>query len=958
MTLFVRMLGSFEVFRDGVLVGPGPESAKPQSLLALLTLRANIVVPKESLVDALWLIPPVSARNVIEKYVSLWRKVLEPERLQTVGAGYRFRLSNEESELRCLTSRLADGERAVACGDHAASAVAYREAFEMWHATDVERFAQALLPETDAQWLVDLYLRTLEERAAESMASDGDASIIEPLRVAWGRQPYRERLPELLMASYYQQGRQAEAIKVYERARRILVDELGQDPGNALKQMHARVLRQDASLTKFTAGPSDHVLRLPARSVRFIGRGQEMTELNRVLTSQNAAAGCCGVAIWGQVGVGKTALALEFAISQKDSYQVVWYVRAKTRTVVVDDLECLANRLGVVLPPDREGAVQLLWDRCRANARWLLIFDDASRSQDLVGLWPTKPGVDVVVTSLNPDWGQMAYPFELGVLSRSSTLSLLAQRTGYPEDGGNDQLAAELDGLPLACEQAAAYIRQTGMRPQEYVRLFRRRRAQLLERGAPDDHVGTIATTWQLAQAELVVEAPAAMALILLCAHLSGEDIPLALLRRCPELLPEELRLPICDDLEVEDVISEARRYSLLGREEDHLRMHRLVQAVVLGSLPPSEACVWRELCTRLVSAWAPESTKPETWGIWQLVVPHAMQMAGSVEDQPANAEGMVVLLRRTGEYLVARGSFDDAADLLRRALTLLERLDSSPSWQMVGCTHTELGEVLERRGDVAEAVEHFERGLECFQRQSSVASSWIARASAGLARSLTCHSGVSMWASKALPEVEQRFVRALTVLTAALGSDHPVVAQALSGLGQIRQDRGDVAGGIDCLKKALVIVTATFGSNHPDVGHLHDKLGYALGLAGEVQQSRAHHERAIEILTEVYGEGHPETGWPWSNLGVVLLRAGAVLESVRCQRQAYEIFRSTLGEATATQIAAWRLARAEMGAGRADTAVVLLREAVRHLETDLGSEHPDVVGAAADLERAVAIAH
>jgi tetratricopeptide (TPR) repeat protein len=883
--------------------------------------------------------------------------VLEPARLQTVGAGYRFRLSNEESELQRLTSRLADAERAAACGDHAASVVAYREAFDMWHAPDVERFAQALLPATDAQWLVDLYLRTLEGWAAESMASDGDASIVERLRAAWGRHPFRERLPELLMASYYQQGRQAEAIKVYERARRILLDELGQDPGNALKQMHARVLSQDISLAKVTAGLPDRILRLPARSVRFLGREQEMAELNRVLASQNAAAGCCGVAIWGQVGVGKTAMALEFAISQKDSYQVIWYIRAKTRTEAIDDLECLANRLGIILPSDREGALPLLWDQCRANARWLLIFDDAPRPQDLAGLWPTKPGVDVVVTSLNPDWGQMAYPFELSVLSRSSTLSLLAQRTGQLEDDGNDELAAELDGLPLACEQAAAYIRQTGMRPQEYVRLFRRRRAQLLERGAPDDHVGTIATTWRLAQAELVVEAPAAVALILLCAHLSGEDIPLALLRRCPELLPEEIRLPISDDLEVEDVISEARRYSLLGREGDHLRMHRLVQAVVLSSLPPGEAHAWRTLCTRLVSAWAPGSIKPETWGMWQQLVPHTIQMAGSVEDQPANAEDLVVLLRRTSEYLVARGSFVDAAALLRRALVLLECVDPSYTWQMVGCTHTELGEVLERRGDVAEAIEHFERGLECFQQESSVPSPWLARTSAGLARSLTCHSGVSMWASKALPEVEQRFVRALAVLTSALGPDHPVVAQALSGLGQIRQDRGNVTGGIECHKKALEIVTAIFGANHPDVGHLHDKLGYALGLAGDVQQSKTHHERAIEILTEVYGEGHPETGWPWSNLGVVLLRAGDVPESVRCQQEAYKIFRSTLGEATATQIAAWRLARAEMTAGRADEAVILLREAVWHLETDLGSEHPDVVGAVADLERAAAMA-
>src|SRR5918911_3033994 len=102
-------MGTIEVLRDGIAVGPGPESIKPRALLALLALQANQVLSKESLLEELWTEPPASARNVIEKYVSLWRKVLGRDRLETVGKGYRLRLSPHELDLAVYRQRLAEG---------------------------------------------------------------------------------------------------------------------------------------------------------------------------------------------------------------------------------------------------------------------------------------------------------------------------------------------------------------------------------------------------------------------------------------------------------------------------------------------------------------------------------------------------------------------------------------------------------------------------------------------------------------------------------------------------------------------------------------------------------------------------------------------------------------------------------------------------------------------------------
>lgn len=124
------------------------------------------------------------------------------------------------------------------------------------------------------------------------------------------------------------------------------------------------------------------------------------------------------------------------------------------------------------------------------------------------------------------------------------------------------------------------------MTTTDYLPLFRRRRTQLLDRGAPDDHQGTIDSTWRLALAELSTVSPAAVQLVYLCAHLADQDIPLTLVRSGVALFPAELRDAVGDDLDLEDVIREMRTYSLVTREGDRLRMHCLLQAVVAGSLP------------------------------------------------------------------------------------------------------------------------------------------------------------------------------------------------------------------------------------------------------------------------------------------------------------------------------------------------------------------------------------
>jgi len=955
VNLRVRLLGSLEVRRDGQLVGPGVDATKQRALLLLLAVHANHVLSKDGLIDALWIRPPASARNLIEKYVSVWRKSLDPGRLETVAQGYLLHLSAEECDLELVKHRLKEGRAAAAVDDYERAELELRAAFDAWAEPDIEDITRDLLPAGETQRLVDLYLHVLQEWSFAALTAGTDISVAEPLRDALTKYPFSERLAELLMWAHYQQGRQDEATRLYARTRRLLAVELGHDPGQSLESMHSRVLRRDDSLNGLRRPALARITNLPPRNRRFTGRVELLEEIARRMRPRADRSSPPGVAVWGLVGAGKSALALEFAHRHREQYDCIWWVNATTRASTAAGLEALASRLGCPLPADRDPHLYQLWDELRRFRRWLLILDNAAGTKELSDYWPPTGTGDIIATSLHPEWGSYASPVEVGVFRPVESVDFLSQRIASTDPATETALVAELGHLPLAIEQAAAYMGQTGMTAAEYLPLFRRRRGQLLQRGAPDDHSGTIDTTWRLARAELEALSAAHVQLLDLCAFLAPEDIPIALLRTDPDSLPVELRTTVSDDLLLEDAISEIRKYSLLTRAQDRLTMHCLVQAVVASSLSSSDRAAWQRRAAQLELSWAPGTVEDRaTWPTWELLVPHIRVCAAAMAEAGKAPDGFIDLLHRASSYLVSRASFAEAGRLLRDALSIGQAMSVDQQSPEIGRTLTELGEVLERTGDLKGALSAQERALAILQRSYGPDDPWVARALGRLGNVLTCHHGVTLWKPDELDEAERRFIHALTVLESAWGPVHPVVAHTLSGLGQVRQDRGDLATGQACQERALQILQACYGPDHPDVGHMLDKLGFVLGLRGDFARSRACHERGLAILENSFGTDAVDIGWTLSNLGMLLLETGGLGDALAYQQRAHALFEAKLNQSHPTQITAWRLAKVYLRMGDLERARELLEAALPRLEDQLGPTHADVVGMRADLHRAV----
>jgi hypothetical protein len=322
------------------------------------------------------------------------------------------------------------------------------------------------------------------------------------------------------------------------------------------------------------------------RNQRFTGRDGMLADLRRRL---RAGEGTLVVqALYGLGGVGKTQLAIEYAHRFAADYELVWWIDAEQPVLIPDQLTSLAARLGVPPAATVADTVDRLLAELCGRDRWLLIFDNAERPQDVADYQPGGAG-HMLITSRSPGWGALGGRLEIDVLARAETIALLRARIPALDEELADALAAELGDLPLAAAQAAGYLEQTDLPPADYLRRFRTQRATLLTRGEVVGYSGRIDTTWALSLERLRDQDPAAVQMLELAAFLAPEPIPLHLFSGRADVLDEPLRSIATDPDALADTVGALVGYSLARRFPDGLQVHRLVQSVIRHQLPADQ---------------------------------------------------------------------------------------------------------------------------------------------------------------------------------------------------------------------------------------------------------------------------------------------------------------------------------------------------------------------------------
>lgn len=359
-----------------------------------------------------------------------------------------------------------------------------------------------------------------------------------------------------------------------------------------------------------------------------------------------------------QAGLGVTTLLVEFAHRHRDRYDVAWWIPALDPDLVADRMAELAEILGVAGPDDpADRAAARLVEALRGRDRWLLVFDDAGAPRQLAGYVPDGPG-DVLLSSSHAGWHDLAGPVAVPAFRRADSVAVLSACRPDLGDGPADRLAAALGDLPLAVGPTAAFLADTGMSAEAFLALLP---------GTPGDPADPAG--WAAMLDRSAADDPGAFALLTLAAWLGPAPVPLALLTRHSEALPEPLgtvaRLPAG----LRDRAALLARRGLAQVTDDDLTLHPVPAALVAARTAdarPDEGG-WAAVAVRLLRVAVPDGpvTEPAVRSVHRRLLPHVLAATDPVRRLDPVAAEVGWLLRRAGEYLQARGRTHAALALL-----------------------------------------------------------------------------------------------------------------------------------------------------------------------------------------------------------------------------------------------------------------------------------------------------
>ncbi|MGZ3140695.1 BTAD domain-containing putative transcriptional regulator [Lentzea chajnantorensis] len=452
MIVEYRVLGPLEVLADGEPIAV--PAGRGRVLLATLLLRANEFVSVDELVDRVWEgAPPAAERahKTLQTVVLRLRRALGAAScVRTVSGGYRAEVAPEQLDLTRFRALVEQGE--------------FRAALGLWRGPVLADVASEALHREDVPPLVEEHVVALERRIDEDLARDTDVLVPE-LRALIGKHPLRETFWAQLVLALHRSNQQAEALAVYEEVRRSLADELGVDPGQRLRDAHRQVLSGEV--------PSGGVPRqLPAGVPHFVGRERELDRLTELLRTRPGEPVLIS-AINGIGGVGKTALAVQWAHQQADRFpdgQLYVNLRGFDSQAEPADPMLVARDFLVALgfasheiPTSGEPLVAA-YRSALAERRMLLVLDNARDVEQVRPLLPGGAANLVVVTSRNRLAGLVAregaLPVALDVLDERQAVALLVERVGAArveaEPDAVRRLVKRCAGLPLALSIVAA----------------------------------------------------------------------------------------------------------------------------------------------------------------------------------------------------------------------------------------------------------------------------------------------------------------------------------------------------------------------------------------------------------------------------------------------------------------------------------------------------------------------
>ncbi|NUS03732.1 MAG: AfsR/SARP family transcriptional regulator, partial [Nonomuraea sp.] len=501
MALRVKVLGPIVAEHDGVEVALG--GPRQRAVLAVLIAARGQVVSAERVLDAAWDEDEPASMPTLHSYIARLRKALEPGRtnrspesvLARVGNGYTLRVEADAVDAERFVRKVGEGQLLLESGDAAGALAVLTEAVGLWGGQPYSEFAGAAFAVPEIARLQGLYLSARESLHAAQLALGRHAAAVPELEKLTAEHPMSERGWELLVLALYRAGRQGDALAALRSARHVLAEELGIDPGPALRDLEMAVLAQDETLRPDAATPlPERGGNLPFPVTGLVGRSAEARQVAALLAEHRL------VTLVGPGGIGKTRLALETARARQDT-DGPWLVELAGLGDPALVTGAVAQVLGLTGPVTAQRIAHALRGRSP-----LLVIDNCEHlvtavRDSVAELLAAAGGLRVLATSRETLGVPGEALYDVPPLSTADARDLFMSRARAAAPGWEptpaeldsaERLCEGLDGLPLAVELAAGQCRMLSV---EQILTSMDDRFSLLTDGAGPGRHRTLART-------------------------------------------------------------------------------------------------------------------------------------------------------------------------------------------------------------------------------------------------------------------------------------------------------------------------------------------------------------------------------------------------------------------------------------------------------------------------------
>ena len=648
---------------------------------------------------------------------------------------------------------------------------------------------------------------------------------------------------------------------------------------------------------------------LPYKSIGglFKGRKEALGKLEEELGGGKVAAITQTRAICGLGGIGKTRLVVEFGwrLLEKEEVKAVLFVVADNLVNLTLNMAKLAGvgllNLDECKLEDQLAVVEAVVGHLAGRDDYLVIFDnvDDEEARGRVGeIVPRLCKGKVIITSRMAEWGGGVEAVAIDKLSKEEAVSYLLEKTQRGRAAGEDdkeaagRLAGKLDGLPIALEQAAAYINHRHIGFEGYLVEFDKGRKKVLSwhSNKLQDYPEAVLSVWQTTEECL---GAGELGILRLASFLGPEAIPAGLFESGEERIGEAIGLiggggDVDGEIDVRGMLGELSAWSMINLTGEEFIVHRLVQESVRLRIN-EDYKEWVELALWLVDGYIPGDPPPDdvrSWGLWEAMAPHVSVVA-EYGDESGIGEPTGRLMNSLALHFASKASFEIAEKLYRRALAIDEG--------SFGAGHPKVAVDLNNLAILLKDTNRLDEAEPLMRRALAIDEGSFGPGHPNVATDLNNLAGLLRDTNR-LAEAEPMYERVVEIFEKSFGPEHPNVATALNNLAGLLRDTNRLAETEPMYERVVKIFEKSFGPKHPNVATALNNLAGLLAATNRLAEAEPMYERVVKIFEKSFGPEHPNVATALNNLAQLLQDTNKLAEAEPLMRRALAIDEGSFG--------------------------------------------------------------